>query len=137
MSGAGEVQRPGRRTQAERRDESGRGLVAAAVAVVSDEGVSAATFDNIGRRCGYSRGLVGQRFGSKQGLIEAVIAHLQSNGGEEAARKLAEKNGLDALLAYVDFHLVRLASSPEGRAYFRLLAWAVADIAPQKALFAG
>src|SRR6201996_7868448 len=88
-----------RRTQAERRDESERGLVKAAIGVVSEDGVSAATFEAIARRGGhhrgtggdgvsaatfeaiarrggYSRGLVGQRFGSKLGLIEAVIAYL-------------------------------------------------------------
>ena len=38
---------------------------------MSEDGVSAATFEAIARRGGYSRGLVGQRFGSKLGLIEA------------------------------------------------------------------
>ena len=72
--------RPARRTQAERRDESGRSLVEAAIAVVARQGVNAATFDAIGRQAGYSRGLATQRFGSKQGLIEAVIRHYASAG---------------------------------------------------------
>src|SRR5260221_13714997 len=64
------------RTQAERRDESERGVLQAAIAVVADEGVGAVTFDAVGRKGGFSRGLATQRFGSKQGLIEAVIKHL-------------------------------------------------------------
>ena len=118
-----------RRTQAERREESERGLVKAAVALVSEEGVSASTFEAIARRSGYSRGLVGQRFGSKLGLIEAVIDYL--HGGRESfaeAGKLEGLPGLEALLTYADHYIQRLSHLGEVQAYFRLLAWAVADI---------
>lgn len=128
--------RTGRRTQAERRDESGRGLVAAAVAVVSEHGVSAATFDNIGRKGGYSRGLVGQRFGSKQGLIEAVIEHLLVPPNPDILGELQAMSGLDALLYYADLHIRWLPSWRGWEAYFRLLSWTVADVAPQRELFA-
>ena len=126
-----------RRTQAERRDESERGLVKAAVALVSEEGVSASTFEAIARRSGYSRGLVGQRFGSKLGLIEAVIAYL--HGGRESfaeAGKLDGLPGLEALLTYADHYVQRLSHMGEVQAYFRLLAWAVADISTFRSVFA-
>ena len=126
-----------RRTQAERRDESERGLVTAAVAVVSEEGVSASTFEAIARRSGYSRGLVGQRFGSKLGLIEAVITYL--HGGRDSfaeAGKLNGLPGLEALLTYADHYLRRLSHMGEVRAYFRLLSWAVADISAFRSEFA-
>jgi AcrR family transcriptional regulator len=126
-----------RRTQAERRDESERGLVQAAVALVSEEGVSASTFEAIARRSGYSRGLVGQRFGSKLGLIEAVITYL--HGGRESfadAGKLNGLPGLEALLTYADHYLRRLSHMGEVRAYFRLLSWAVADISAFRSEFA-
>src|SRR5246127_4250465 len=90
-----------RRTQAERRDESERGLVKAVIAVVSEDGVSAATFEAIGQRGGYSRGLVGQRFGSKLGLIEAVIAHLHDQKESFAASgRIDALPGLEALVTY-------------------------------------
>src|SRR5258706_7497724 len=126
-----------RRTQAERRDESERGLVKAAVAVVSEEGVSASTFEAIARRSGYSRGLVGQRFGPKLGLIEAVIAYL--HGGRESfaeASGLDGLPGLEALLTYADHYVQRLSHMGEVQAYFRLLAWAVADISTFRSVFA-
>jgi AcrR family transcriptional regulator len=63
-----------RRTQAERREDSERGLVKAAIAVTAERGVSAATFEAIGQKGGYSRSLVTRRFGSKQGLIDAVVS---------------------------------------------------------------
>jgi len=129
---------PARRTQASRRDESGRSLVQAAVAVVAEEGVSAATFEAIGGKAGYSRGLATQRFGSKQGLIEAVIQHLHEL--QEAA--LAEHGiddlpGFEAVLAYVDLYLRGLSSEAGGgRAYFMLLSSAVADATAMRAAFA-
>ncbi len=126
-----------RRTQAERRDESGRNLVKAAIDVVSEEGVSAATFDNIARRGSYSRGLVSQRFGSKQGLIESVIEYLRDRPGAAAVkRRVNELPAFDALLAFVDIYLQQLAAKDEGQAYFRLLSSAVADISPLQSLFA-
>jgi AcrR family transcriptional regulator len=126
-----------RRTQAERRDESERGLVKAAVAVVTEEGVSASTFEAIARLSGYSRGLVGQRFGSKLGLIEAVIAYLH-DGRESFAEagKLEGRPGLEALLTYADHYIQRLSHMGEVQAYFRLMAWAVADISAFRSVFA-
>jgi len=133
------LQRPPhrRRTQAERRDQSERGLVEASIAVVSEEGVSAATFEAIGRRGGYSRGLVGQRFGSKLGLIEAVIAYLHDEKETyTSAHRVDGLPGLEALLAYVDLYLQRLSHLGEVQAYFRLLCWAVADISAFRSAFA-
>ena len=126
-----------RRTQAERRDESERGLVKAAIAVVSEEGVSAATFEAIGQKGGYSRGLVGQRFGSKLGLIEAVIAYLHDEKETLATGPgIDSLPGLEALLTHVDLYLQRLSDLGELEAYFRLLAWAVADISAFRSAFA-
>src|SRR5258708_27433067 len=99
-----------RRTQAERRDESERALVRAAVALVSEEGVSASTFEAIARRSGYSRGLVGQRFGSKLGLIEAVITYLHDGRESFAeARKLEGLPRPEALPTYSDHHRQQLS----------------------------
>src|SRR5882757_3245923 len=126
-----------RRTQAERRDESERALVQAAVALVAEEGVSASTFEAIARRSGYSRGLVGQRFGSKLGLIEAVIAYLHDGRESFAeASSLDGLPGLETLLTYADHYLRRLSHMGEVQAYFRLLAWAVADVSAFRSAFA-
>jgi AcrR family transcriptional regulator len=126
-----------RRTQAARRDESERRLVEATLAVVSKEGVNAATFDTIGRAAGYSRGLATLRFGSKRGLIEAVIAHLhQQREDLLAADHVAAMPALDAVLHYVDTHLRDLDREHGGRAYFMLLAAAVADASAMREAFA-
>jgi len=128
---------PVRRTQAERRDGSERGLLQAAIAVVAEEGVGAVTFDAVGRKGGFSRGLATQRFGSKGGLIEAVLEHLHER--QEVLHRqtgIDDLPGLDALLAYVDLYLRDLSATGEARAYFMLLSSAVADASALRAVFA-
>lgn len=126
-----------RRSQAERRDESERRLLAAAAELVVERGMGAATFENIGTRAGYSRGLVTQRFGSKQGLIEAMIAQLQGRlGALLLERQIETLPGLEAVLTYVEVFLSALDRDGELRAYFVLLASAVADVSELRAPFA-
>lgn len=126
-----------RRSQSERRDESERLLVEATLAVVAERGVSAATFEEIGRAAGYSRGLAAQKFGSKLGLTEAVIAYLHRR--REAfleADHVAEMPALDAVAYYVESHLRDFGRERGGAAYFMLLAAAVADANALRAAFA-
>jgi AcrR family transcriptional regulator len=128
--------RPARRTQAERRDESERGLVQATIALVREEGVSAATFEAIGKKAGYSGGLVAQRFGSKQGLIAAVIGRLHDLREVPLSEiRIDEMSGLEALLTYHDIYLCDLWASRELRSYFMLLSSAVADTTSLVPLF--
>ena len=125
-----------RRTQTDRRLQSESELLRAAAELIAQQGVAAATFENIGLRAGYSRGLVTQRFGSKQGLIEALIARLQAR--MEAlldARHLDALDGLEAVLGFVDIFLRNLAEDGEMRAYFVLMAGAVADVSELRAPF--
>lgn len=126
-----------RRSQAERRDESERRLLEAAAGLVVEQGIGAATFANIGERAGYSRGLVTQRFGSKQGLIEAMIERLQVRMADLLDdRDIGELNGLEQVLTNVDVFLRALDREGELRAYFVLLASAVADVSELRAPFA-
>lgn len=126
-----------RRSQADRRAESGRGLVQAVVSIVPEQGVGAATFEAIGARAGYSRSLVTQRFGSKRGLIDAVIEHAHTAfQSARLERRMDELTGLEALLLMMDVYLTALANSDELRTYFMLLASAVAEVSDLRAAFA-
>lgn len=126
-----------RRSQTERRDESERRLLHAATEVIVERGVSAATFGAIGERAGYSRGLATQKFGSKQGMTEALIAHLHERQAKALeAVGIDTAPGLDALLGYVDHYLRQLRQEGEGKAYFMLLADAVSDLTDLRAAFA-
>lgn len=131
------LQAVARRTQAERRDESERRLLDATARVVAEQGVSAATFEAIGRSAGYSRGLATQKFGSKDGLIEALITDLhEQQNAFLTAHHIADLGGLDAVLAYVDLYLRHLGDGEATRAYFMLMADAVADASSLRAAFA-
>ena len=126
-----------RLTQAERRERSEKELIAATIRIVSEQGVSAATFDAIGKEAGYSRGLVTQRFGSKEGLIRALIDYLyeeQMNILDE--ENVAEMDGLSALLVLVNLHCTLPDTPEEGRAYFMMLSSSVADMTDLRQAFA-
>jgi len=117
-----------RRTQAERRTESGHGLLNSAVHLIARHGVGAVTFEAIGRTSGFSRGLPTQRFGSKQKLIEALLARLHENQQARLVEhRLDDRPGLDAVLTYVDVCLRNLAGNDDARAYFRLLSSSLAE----------
>lgn len=126
-----------RRTQAERREGSERGLVRAAIAIAAEQGVSACTFEAIARESGHSRGLVTQRFGSKQGLIEAVVSLLGARLEESLTEnRIDEMPGLEALLTWMDAYLRDLSLKGDFRAYFMFLSAAVADATALRAVFA-
>jgi AcrR family transcriptional regulator len=117
-----------RRTQVERRERSERSLVDAAIAIVGKRGVSAMTFETISKESGYSRSLVSQHFGSKRGLVEAVIADLHIRFMPlVAASRLEKLAKLDSLLAYTELYLRELKGSEELKSYFKLLSFAIAD----------
>jgi AcrR family transcriptional regulator len=128
---------PVRRSQSDRRQQSESELLRAAAELIVERGMAAATFENIGARAGYSRGLATQKFGSKQGLIEALIAQLQLRlNALMEARDLASANGLEAVLGFVDLFLRNLAQDGETRAYFVLMAGAVAEVSDLRGPFA-
>nr|WP_321359662.1 TetR/AcrR family transcriptional regulator [uncultured Hyphomonas sp.] len=127
----------GRLTQAERRERSEQELLEATMRVVSANGVAAATFDAIGKEAGYSRGLVTQRFGSKDGLIRSLISALHGWQREALDEADVERmDGLSALYAFVDLHCQSMDGREEDEAYFMLLAAAVADRLETRAAFA-
>jgi len=126
-----------RRSQSDRRRQSEAELLRAAAELIAEQGMAAATFETIGIRAGYSRGLVTQRFGSKQGLIEALIGRLQARlEAQIDDRHLDQGSGLEAVLGFVDAFLTTLARDGELRAYFVMLAAAVGDMSDLRAPFA-
>lgn len=57
----------------QRSARSTEALIAAASELAAEGGLAAMTFAAVGERSGYSRGLVTARFGSKAGLVDAMI----------------------------------------------------------------
>lgn len=122
--------------QSERRKQSTDKLIMACLELAAEKGVSALTFDNIGERAGYSRNLAFQKFGSKAGLLQAVINYLHDAMTEiREERNLEKLNGLDALRLYCDVHVSSTERAPDMRAYFILMSEAVSEQSEMRALF--
>lgn len=117
-----------RRSHAERTDESDRLMLDAAVELINERGPDGTTLKEVGERAGYSRGLAGYRFGSKQGLFEFVVRSV----GEDWLARLTEVTqglrGIAALQAAVQAHSqMCLENSAAIRAFYML--W-LASVSP-------
>ena len=114
---------PTRRSQAERVEASERALIDAAVALIAERGYERTTLAAIGERSGYSRGLVTERFGSKEGLLWAVFDRMISVWSARAFRpRVGDRAGIEALRATIDVYLEAVRHAPHLiRAYYALL----------------
>jgi AcrR family transcriptional regulator len=122
-----EQQRKPRRTQEQRRAETGAALLAAAAELVVESGVRALTTANVGERAGYSRGIVTHHFGSKQALLDALARSSQS-GFVPGVADLP--SGLDRLVTLIEGYVDELGRDAiTARAL--LLLWAEAATAPE------
>jgi AcrR family transcriptional regulator len=66
-----------RRTQRQRREETERRLIDAAMTLFAARGSRSVSLADVGRLAGYSSGIVSHHFGSKQALLAAVVEQAQ------------------------------------------------------------
>lgn len=126
-----------RRTQRERREESDRLLLMAAAGLIARQGYGATTLEQIGRAAGYSRGLVTQKFGSKEGLVRALIAILHQDLYMVLEEAIGDARGIAAVLRVNDVYLrifteAALAEAPDReisvKAYYVLMSESIGVI---------
>jgi AcrR family transcriptional regulator len=111
-----------RRSQAERTAESDRRMLDAATRLIASQGYMATTLEAIGNEAGYSRQLVAQRFGSKDKLLETVIARHADALRERLRSRRSRLAGLAGLYSEIDSYLQALDEpSLESRAFFVLM----------------
>ncbi|KCZ46707.1 hypothetical protein HY17_08145 [Hyphomonas sp. CY54-11-8] len=110
-----------RKSQAERRATADRKLLTAACRIISENGLTALTCEDVGRRAGYSRGQTYQRFGSKEGLLVAAVRHVSAERAR-FARSVHTRvgDGVDRLVAHCRLHLDALTHQEKMRAFFRI-----------------
>lgn len=114
-----------RRSQAERSAASSAAMLNAAVELFFEEGTRASMVE-IGRRSGFSHGLIMSRFGSKDGLIAAVTYEIHRRFRAEVFETLEGKRGLAALNGFVDAYCGSLLGhSLSANAFFVLLGEAL------------
>lgn len=99
--------------QAERSNRSTHALLDAAAELVAEGGLGAMTFAAIGERAGYSRGLVSARFGTKAGLVDALIRRVWRRLGAAGVVPMSHTSpAMASLLGLVD-GLSRVAADHE------------------------
>ena len=81
------------------REERARQLLATAEQVFADRGIAAASMDEIAERAGVTKPVLYDHFGSKDGLLAAVIERAGADLGTAVESVVAEADGPDAALA--------------------------------------
>jgi AcrR family transcriptional regulator len=115
-------------TQDQRRRVSERRLLDAATDLVAEKGAAKLTLAAIGDRAGYSRGMVTERFGSKRGLMAALVVDIQDRVTTQILEPaIAQKRGLPAIEACIDATLIALGSDDRvGLAFLTLIGESLA-----------
>ncbi|MDE2435780.1 MAG: TetR family transcriptional regulator [Sphingomonadales bacterium] len=117
-----------RRTQAQRSAESEARLLDAAAQIIASEGYLAATLERVGERAGFSRGLASRKYGSKDGLIEAVIWRVSARVHDQVDLAVAgQDDPLDKLIALFDRFVHLVLNDISVRAYFVLFSAMIAN----------
>ncbi len=93
-----------RRSHAERTHESDQKMLAAAVELITEKGLENMTLKAVGEKAGYSRGLAGYRFGSKQGLFEFILHAVGEHWLEQLSSATRDLTGIEAMKAAVQAH---------------------------------
>jgi AcrR family transcriptional regulator len=106
-----ETSRP-HRTQRERREASDRRILAAAMTLIARNGAARSSMADIGLAAGYSRGLPGERFGTKVDLLKALVDSMNDWFSVRARAALEGKRGLEAVLARAAAHMDGAIDSP-------------------------
>lgn len=127
--------KPPRRSQAERREASEARLLLAAAELIAAEGFAAASLQRIGTRAGYSRGLASQHFGSKDGLVSALIAAVIARNTALLENRAAATSPREAILVHADVILEQIERDVLIRAYWVMMASAIANRLPAQAVF--
>lgn len=98
-------------------------LLDAALKLISERGYDRTSLQAIGDAAGYSRGLVSHRFGSKEGLLWAVLKRMLSHWGtERLGSRLEGTVGIEALHVVVEALRRSMRDAPEKlRAFYALL----------------
>lgn len=91
--------------------ESTARLIQAAAELIAEGGYEAASAAEVGRRAGYSRSMVKVRFGSKEKLVDAVVASAYE--GPLTVELPGTASGLERVLARLDAMAAIVDDSPD------------------------
>ncbi|MGV0033408.1 MAG: TetR/AcrR family transcriptional regulator, partial [Candidatus Azotimanducaceae bacterium WSBS_2022_MAG_OTU7] len=111
----------GRLTQAERTGISDNRMLEAVVELIVDRGPAATSLKEVGLKAGYSRGLAGQRFGSKDKLFAFVLRQVGDSWLAQLKQTTNQQTGLVAIQDALDEHYSFCVEAPnQMRAFYTL-----------------
>ena len=127
-----------RRTQAERSATANRRVIRAAIRLIAGQGYTRTTLAQVGKEAGYTGGLVSHHFGSKEGLLRALVERAAGRFyQDQLLAATRDKSGLDALCASMDAYLDELVVREEYmRAIYVLMGEALGPVAEVNEVFA-
>jgi AcrR family transcriptional regulator len=123
-----------RRTQQERVAESDQRMLSAALRLIAERGYRGTSLAAIGEAAGYSRGLVHERFGSKEGLLWALTKQILRVWNQESRAHGKERTGIDALCDMLDNHRRAIEDDRGIRSFYALMFEAIGptpDLQPE------
>jgi AcrR family transcriptional regulator len=120
--------RPRRRTQAERTAESDDRMLRAAMKLIGQRGYRGTSLAAIGEEAGYSRGLINERFGSKDGLLWVLVRTMMRVYGREVKHTQGAVVGIESLCNLLDNHRRALELEDPIRALYALMFEAMGPI---------
>lgn len=110
-----------RRTQLERREESEKRLIEAAMQIVAERGVERMTLAEVGDVAGYSRGLAAHHFGNKRGLLGALVNSVATNFRDQVRAGLDFPNGMASIFGVLKLYFLSIERMPTSARAFLVL----------------
>lgn len=111
----------GKLTQAQRTKVSDNRMLKAAVELIVEVGPAATSLKEVGLKAGYSRGLAGQRFGSKDNLFAFVLRQVGDAWLGHLKKVAMGVTGIDAIHHALDEHYQFCVEAPDQvRAFYTL-----------------
>jgi AcrR family transcriptional regulator len=121
-----------RRTQAQRRAESEHRILLAAAELFSEQGYVNTTMEQIGTRAGFSAALVARKFGSKPGVIEALLNEIRRN-----TAIVLDRGDNDSIIEMIERYVGLIADGNVwSRALYVLMAESLGPLRDKAELFA-
>ena len=98
------------RTHEERRELSEKQMLKAAIVLFARQGYLKTTLTEVGREAGYTAGLVSHKFGSKEGLLQAVVNHISKRFlDDQLGQAIQQSSATDSINNYIDIYLTEVS----------------------------
>ncbi len=110
-----------RKSHAERTELSDSLMLDACIDLIVRQGTENTTLKAVGEQAGYSRGLAGARFKSKNGLFCFVIKRIADQWRSEMEKLSKDKIGYTAICAAIDAHHQFCQKTPKSFRAFYIL----------------